>query len=105
MLQPTKSQYGQPTSNVTQPSRTTKTVNSKVNPKFNAVSQQSTQTAAAARSTQPSQSQRPALGIVPKNADLENRNSGRVSGLFYLALTKVNAVAETLGQKQKIVAC
>ena len=98
MLQQTKSQYGQPTSNVTQPSRTSKTVNSKVNLKVNIVSQRSTQTTAAARSTQQSQSQRLALGIVPKNADLENQNFGRVLGFFDLALTKVNA-SQSLLQK------
>ena len=69
MLQPAKSQYGQPTSNVTQPFRTAKMVNSKVNLKVNVVSQQSTQTTAAARSTQQSQSQRFASRIVPENTD------------------------------------
>ena len=69
---------------------------------MNTVSQWSTQIVVAARSTQPSQII--ALGIVPKNADLENRNFGRVSGPFDLALTKVNAAAKTLGQKQKCVA-
>ena len=82
MLQLAKSQYGQPTRSVTQPSRTTKIVNPKSRPKVNDVSQRSMQTVVAARSMQRSQSQRPASGIVPKNADLENRNFGRVSGPF-----------------------
>ena len=60
-----KVSYGQPTSNVTQPSRTAKTVNSKVNPKVNVVSQWSTQAVAAARSTLKSKSQHFSSGIVP----------------------------------------
>ena len=66
-------------------------VNTKVNPKVNNVSQRSTQTAAAARSTLKSQSQHFALKIVPENADKENRDFGKVLGMFDIALTKVNA--------------
>ena len=94
MLQLEKSQNGQPTSNVTQSSRIAKTVNSNINPKR----QRLTQIAAAARSTLKSQIQRLASRIVPKNADLENRTFGRVSGLFDLLLTKVNA-GQSLLQK------
>ena len=54
---------------VTQPSRTAKRSTQTSTQKVNVVSQQSTQIAAAARSTQKSQSERLASGIVPENAD------------------------------------
>ena len=76
--------------------------------KVNVVSQRSMQTVAAARSTQPSQSQHPASRIVPKNADSKNRKFGRVLGQFDLALTKVNA-SQRYGRnprpKTEFVAC
>ena len=43
------------------------------------------------KSTQPSQSQRPAFIFVPINADCKNRNSGTDLGQFDHVLTKVNA--------------
>ena len=69
MFQAAKSQYGQPTSNVTQPSRTAKRSTQKSTQKVNDVSQWSTQTAATARSTQKSQSQNLASRIVPENVN------------------------------------
>ena len=98
MLQPAKSQYDETTSNVTQPSRTAKWSTQKSTQKVNDVSRWSTQTTTTARSMQKSQSQRLASGIVPKNADLENRTFGRVLGSFDLVLTKVNT-GQSLVQK------
>ena len=106
MLQSAKSQYGQPTRSVTQPSWTARSVNPKVNKSQRCYSQRSTQTAATKRQRNLVKSQRSTSISVPENGNCRNQNFDQSWGEFDHVLTKVNTgqlCAETLCQKHKFL--